>query len=466
MSLAALLLVCLAGPSVAEPPTLKVGATARRFELKVAGGRALYRFTVVAGARYRLTVQPGTLARPILELGRADEEPIDRVDPGAEGGLVVHVWDAERDAVLEARVTAFSAQTGDARIRLESLNASDEPAPAHRRYLGPTSERARVGELLVGDSNHWELAVEPGRAYVITPTQGSAGRVRLIVHGYDGTPLADSADGASAWLALPPLRFRAPERPADAPADAVLALVVTSLLDGGGTYGLHLRALADGEDIVGAEVLPPEPVERGFVDGEPLTFRAGPGDVAVLYVAHVPERTRVVEMKRGEAWVQLEDMGLGGTARSQENSLMVWFRPYYPGTYRFRDPYGPPGGDGSVMLHDRAALGSAPMHLGTGVDPSPRARVAGNWGLVGLGACMPGWDYLFVCVHAPDSGVAMRVVDADGKAVKVRGASDRTISPGLGPSLRFRVTTPGVYRLEAKSSRARIVRPLLRRAAD
>ena len=64
------------------------------------------------------------------------------------------------------------------------------------------------------------------------------------------------------------------------------------------------------------------------------------------------------------------------------------------------------------------------------------------------------------------SGVAMRVVTPEGKAVKLRPASGRTISPGLGPSLRFQVKTPGVYRLEARSKRRYIVRPLLRRASN
>jgi hypothetical protein len=175
---------------------------------------------------------------------------------------------------------------------------------------------------------------------------------------------------------------------------------------------------------------------------------------------------QTVQVLRGDTWVSMQDIGLGGSARSQENALLVWFRPYYPGTYRFRPVPSPPPSEPRLMLYDRAALGGAPIHMGTGSDPTVRARLARSWTLVGLGVCMPGWDYLFVCVHAPDQGVAMRVRDPEGKTVATRSASARTISPGLGPSMRFRVRRPGVYRLEAKNARKRIVRPLLRRASN
>ncbi len=461
-------LLALWGPqAVAAPATaqLKASGAAKRFNIPVAGKAVTMRFTQVAGCRYRLTATPGTLKRPIFELGRLDEEPITRVDAGASGQAAVHVWDAERNAAMAIRLQGFSAQVGLATIRLETLGPGDRKVKAHRRFLAPGGERARVGELLVGEPNRWELAVEAGTAYVITPTRGSAGRVRLTVLGWDGVALADSILGAAAWLALPPVRFKAPPKPEDTKRRS-LVLVVASLLDGGGTYGVKLRALPADQAVEPAEVTPPETVERGVVEGAVNTFRAGPGDVAVLYVPHSPGRSQVVEMKRGERWVHLEDMGLGSSARSQENSLLVWFQPYYPGTYRFRDTFGRPSPGAQLLLHDRAALGSAPVHMGTGADPTPSARLRSDWSLVGLAVCMPGWDYLFVCVHAPDMGVAMRVRDGDGKTVKTRSASARTISPGLGPSLRFKVRKAGVYRLEARNARKRVIRPLLRRAAD
>lgn len=465
---AVLLTLLLLPTAVAEaaPTRLKATGSTKRFTIQAVGGEARFRFGVVAGCRYRLTARPGTLPRPLLQLGRVGEAPLVRVDPGADGGPAVHVWDAERDAMLEARVTGFSAQTGNGSILLETLDLADRKTKAHRRFLGETpGESARVGELLVGEANRWRLVVEPGSAYVITPTRGSAGRVRLVVLGWDGEPLADSATGGSAWIAMPPVRFRVPPKPEDAKLDPP-RLEVRSLLEGGGTYGVRMRKLTEDADVAPAEITPAARVERGAVEGQPETFRAGPGDVAVLYVPNAPGRSRVVEMQRGEHWVRVEDMGLGSSARSQEDALLVWFQPYYPGTYRFRDPRGGAAGGTTLMLHDRASLGSAPIHLGTGADPTPRARLSSSWRLVGLGICMPGWDYLLVCVHGPDSGIAMRVVGADGRTIETRSAAGRTISPGLGPSLRFRVPAAGVYRLEAKSRRRHVVRPLLRRAAD
>jgi hypothetical protein len=464
--LAALLLLT-GSRAVAAPATaqLKAGGVSKRFNIKVAGKPITMAFTQVAGCRYRLTAKPGTLPRPIFEIGRLGEEPTTRVDAGASGKAATHVWAAERNAAMEIRLSGFSAQVGLATIRLETLGPGDRKVKAHRRFLAPGGERARVGELLVGEPNRWELVTESGTGYVITPTRGSGGRVRLTVLGWDGTALADSTLGAAAWLALPSVRFKAPPKPEDAKRRS-LVLMVESLLDGGGTYGVKMRALPPDQDMAPAEVIPPEKVARGVVEGAVNTFRAGPGDVAVLYVPHSPNRSQVVEMKRGERWVHLDDMGLGNSARSQENSLLVWFQPYYPGTYRFRDTFGRPPVGTQLLLHDRAALGSAPVHMGTGADPTPSARLRSAWTLVGLAVCMPGWDYLFVCVHAPDMGVAMRVRNSDGKTVKTRGASARTISPGLGPSLRFKVRKAGVYRLEARNARKRVVRPLLRRAAD
>ena len=464
-------------------PQLSASGRSRSFEVKVAGGHATFEFLAIAGCRYRLTAAPGTLQRPILEVGRPEEEPFVRVDAGASGASAVHLWDAEGDGRLQARVGGFSAQVGTGTLTLETLGPEDKPVQAHRRFLWPGVERARVGDLLLGAANEWELVVTPGTAYEISATQGSAGRVRLRVLGWNDEVLADSTQAAVSWVAWPPVRFRAPEQPAPVPAGGAdkkkprtrkhskkrppaIRLEVRALLDGGGTYGVRMRALGEGEAVDADPVPAPAEVERGPVEGEPQTFRAGPGDLGIVYVPLSPQRTQVVEMLRGRTWVQVGDMGLQGSARSQENALISWFRPYYPGTYRFRAVPAPPPSEPHLMLHDRAVLGSAPMHMGTGADPQVRAQLASGWTLVGLGVCMPGWDYLYVCVGAPEQGVAMRVRDDQGKTIRTRSARDRHISPGLGPSLRFEAPRAGVYRLEAKGGRRHIVRPLLRRASN
>ena len=472
-----MLLLGLPTAHAAEPRLSAAGKT-RRFEVEVAGGRATFQFVAIAGCRYRLTATPGTLTRPQLDVGRYEEEPFAQVDAGASGQPAVYVWDAEGDQRMQVCVRGFSAQVGDGRIKLETLGPDDKPVKAHQRFLWPGLERARVGDLLLGHVNEWELVVEPGVGYEIHATQGSAGRVQLRVLGWQDEELGNSSNAALSWVAWPPVRFVAPAKPAPEPLKkgkkrprktkrpAAIRLEVKALLDGGGTYGVKMRRLEDGEAVGGEPVPPPAAVERGPVDGQPQTFRAGPGDVGIVYVPSSPQRTQIVEMLRGETWVQVGDMGLQGSARSQEQALIAWFRPYYPGTYRFRPMPAPPPSEPRLMLHDRTTLGSAPMHMGTGADPQVRARLAPKWTLVGLGVCMPGWDYLYVCVGAPEQGVAMRVRDHTGKTISTRKAGDRTISPGLGPSLRFKAPRAGVYRLEAKGSRKRIVKPLLRRASN
>lgn len=473
--------LALAAGADAAPGVLRVDGKPRRFEVKVAGGSAAYRFTVAAGCRYRITVEPGTLQRLVLEIGRPDEEPFHVQDVKAQ--TPPHVWYAERDALLVARIKGFSASTGDGRVRLEVLGPDDEPIGRHRRYLGITGDRALVGEMLVGEHNLWYLVVEEGRAYEITPTTGSAGRVRLRVLDWSDEVIADSEKGGIAWVARPPLRFRVPPRPAvDADGgdpkkrkrkkkEPAMRLDVRGVFDGGGTYGVTMRALGEDEAVETPAVTPPAGLERGAVEGEVATFHAGPGDLAMVYVGHAPEINQIVQVKRGDAWVRIDrigrdDVGRGNSARSPEDALTAWFQPYYPGTYRFVSfPVRPPSTP-QLFLMDRAALGGAPIHMGTGSDPTPRARLHKKWRLVGLGVVMPGQDYLFVCVHGPDQGVAMRVRSARGKTIRTRAASGQTISPGLGPSLRFKVSEPGIYRLEAKSARPRVVRPLLRRASN
>jgi hypothetical protein len=146
---------------------------------------------------------------------------------------------------------------------------------------------------------------------------------------------------------------------------------------------------------------------------------------------------------------------------------MVWFRPYYPGTYRFVDPMGGEGG-GQRFLLDRAGLGGVPIHLGTGLDPQVKVRLGSKWEPVGVGCCMPGWDYLYVLVDGPDSGIGMRILTEEGKVLVTRtlSAAGAPVAPGYGPSLRFRAPRPGPYRLEAKGPSRWVVKPLLRRASN
>jgi hypothetical protein len=205
---------------------------------------------------------------------------------------------------------------------------------------------------------------------------------------------------------------------------------VRGLLDGGGTYGLRMRRLEEGQGVEAPAVEPAAPVERGVLAGQPGAFQAGPGDLAVLFVPLSPVGTQVVQVRRGERWVQLEDVGRGGSARSQENALLVWFQPYYPGTYRFLPVPAPPPSDPELLLLERASLGGAPIHMGTGVDPTVRARLASGWTQVALGVCMPGWDYLLVCVGAPEQGVAMRVRDARGTRSAPAPRAPRRSPPG------------------------------------
>ncbi len=473
-------LLALGSQAVAAPAKLRLGGKPRRFDVKVAGGSARFVFTVKAGCRYRLTVERGTLARGVLELGRPDEEPFTVEDVKDEKH--VHTWHAQRDAILQARIKGFSASTGDGRVGIAVLDPDDKPMSKHRRYLGVTKEdQALVGEMLVGEPNLWYLAVEVGCVYEIKPTTGSAGRVQLRVLDWADQVVADSEQGGVAWVARPPLRFRVPPKPAPEAEDPkkrkrkksvpAMRLEVRGVFEGGGTYGLRMRKLADDAEIEMPAVTPPAAVERGSVEGVLTTFNAGPGDLAMVYVPHSPDIGQLVQVKRGDTWVNIdaiggEDVGRQKGARSPEDALTRWFQPYYPGTYRFVSVPMQPRTKPQLFLMDRADLGGAPIHMGTGSDPSPRAKIGKTWRLVGLGVVMPGKDYLFVCVYAPDQGVAMRVRTQDGKTIRSRSAGALTISPGLGPSLRFKVPRPGIYRLEAKSARTRIVRPLLRRASN
>ena len=185
----------------------------------------------------------------MLAIGHWKSDPFARADALENGKPVTYSFDCEKDGRMTVTVTGFSAQTGVGTIRLETLDADGEPTKAHRRVLGTsTSERALVGNLLIGEANTWDLKVEPGGAYQITPTAGSAGRVRLKVLLADGTVIADSERSALAERPHPPVRFQVPALE-DGKSAAPIQLEVRGGFDGGGSYGLRMRTLRPGETV-------------------------------------------------------------------------------------------------------------------------------------------------------------------------------------------------------------------------
>ena len=463
-------LALLAPPVVAAPKgpvRLRADDRPLALEIKRPGEALTYEIIALSGCRYRLEVRGETLRRSVLEVGRQGEEPFVRVTAGDD--LVArHIWQAVRDERLLVRVSGLSAFTGSAHLRFATLGPGDKPTVPHRRVLVPDEEAARVGELMLGESNTWDLAVEPGVAYQITPTEGSAGRVRLRVLGADDAVLGDSEQGALAMRPLPPVRFLVPDPlPAATDAGAPLRLDVRGTFDGGGSYGLKLRRLDEDETIDPPAVDLPEPEPSAILAEGPVpVVRARPGDLVLVNIPQAAENPYIVQRKRGTRWVSADGLGQEQRARTHYDAGMTWFRPYHAGTYRFIGIRGPaPSAD--VQLLDRAELGGAPIHMGTGVDPEVKAKLARDWKLVALGACMPGWDYLFVLRGAPQSGISMRVVGPDGSVVGTRGAYGAgTFSPGLGPTLRFEAKKPGIYRLEARDKKGRLVVAMLRHAEE
>lgn len=467
-------LVVLAGAVLEAAPARgprRIQADGRpiAFEVATPGADSAFEIVAVSGCRYRLQVRGTTLRRPVLTLAREGEEPLARVTAEATTSAE-HVWQAIRDERLVVRVGGLSAMTGQGTLSFATLGVGDLPTRPHRRVLLPGEERARVGELLLGEENTWDLAVAPGVAYQVTPTEGTAGRVRLLLRGEDGSVLADSEVGALSERPLPPLRFVAPAPLPDVGAeraDAPLRLAVRGTFDGGGSYGLTLRPLVEGETVEPPPIGRPEPEPSAILDDGPTpVVRAERGDLVLVHVAEARGNPYFVQMLRGTRWQPAEGFGQQQRARTHYESGMTWFRPYHAGTYRFVGLLGPaPSAD--VMLLDRAELGGAPIHMGTSADPEVKVQLDKTWRLTALGACMPGWDYLFVLRGAPSSGVGMRVIGPDGRPVAQRAAFGAgTWSPGLGPTLRFRAKEPGIYRLEGRDPKGRVVAALLRHAED
>lgn len=475
--LAGLLLTSVAAPVHAAARRIRANGTWTPCHVKAPGGHQAFRFEARAGVRYRITARPGTLARPVLELlWGAQAEASVRAGPRGAEEEVVLVWDAPEDVVAEIRVGGFSAGTGKGKVKLESVDWSGRPAKPHQRFLGPAPPDGdfRVGDLLLGETNEWELVVEPGTAYEVRTSKGSAGAVRLRVLRGKDTEVAHSDAWRQAGVHFPTLRFRVPP---GAPDDDPVShrLVVEGAWSSAGTYGVRMQALGP-EQSVEPEILAPIPeVTRGPVEGQPLTFTLDEGDMAVLWVPEAnPLHHRRVQMQLRGTWVLADGRdarsgrhGDFASGRRPGRGHFYSFRPYQPGTYRFtgggRRLPSPDAGE-TLKLYPRDVLGPAPVHMGTNMDPTDKARTASRWAPVGLGICVPGVTYLFVCRGAPDAGVGMRVRTLEGETLATRRAVGGAwpTAPGYGPSMRFRVPEPMVVRLEAKGGRRRVVRALLR----
>ena len=480
VSYAALLLVLLPAAAAtlptassradASPRRLRANGNPAPVHITSAGARVPLVLTAIAGCEYRVRARGGTLARPTLHFFRHGEElPSFEVDAGPDSSIAQRVWQALADERWRVEVGGFSASSGTATVTYETLGPGGARIHAHRRVLTARDATARVGALFIGEDNIWSLALSAGKAYEIVPNRGSAGRVRLQVIDDAERVIADSETGALHVQAYPPVRFRAPDPLPphgllDPKGPSGLRLRVRGLFDGGGSYGVRLRRLDDDIDIDPAPAPLPEPPAGELLASTPwVKFRAGPGDLALLHLPTQSDNPHYVQMQRGNQWVRTETLGEVRRARSHHQSGLMWFRPYYGGTYRFVGVRGPTATEFTLLRRER--LAGAPLLLGTGEDPQVSLRLRGGWQLAGVGGCMPGWDYLFALTGAPNRGVAMRVVGPEGKSVATRSAfGGMSYSPGYGPTLRFRAKRAGMYRLEAKSRKTVTVRALLRHA--
>jgi hypothetical protein len=415
----------------------------RELEVRSPGVQVVFETAVVAGCRYRARVELKTLPRALLEVGPRGGTLYES-DTGQDASTEIE-WYADLDGAFEARVKGFSAHTGRARLRLETLGPDGEPVAAHRRFLATTTALAQHGDLAIGEPDRWDLVVVPGRAYRLTTQPGSAGRVSLRVVGAAGV-LAEA--GPTVGAPYPTLPFLVPEDAAVLP----LRLEVRGLDSGGGTYAVRLADLPPGP----WPEPPPEPpaVERGLVPGAPLVVRLGAGDVAVLFVpSSHPMNPHGISLERDGRWEPLSPdpvsvLGARASMRTPEDAALCWFRAYAPGTYRFEEPRPE---EAVVSVHPAEVVTGAPLLLGTEVDALVRAKGGSEWRAIGLGVCMPGWDYLFVAV-GPRQSLDMRVRDADGAMLASRGTRGVALThvAGMGPSLRFRMKAPGLVRLEVK----------------
>lgn len=482
-----LLLCLLAG---AASPSLGGGEGGRRLEangrpanveIRSPGEKVTFVFALRSGCRYRLTVDPGTLERPVVDLALG--EVAQRFGAPERGQPAVFEWDAEGTSVGRAEVQGFSALTGQAVVRLETLGPDGWPRPVPAPWIAPGGERGRVGDLLLGESERWTLVVEPERTYEVEPLRGTAAGVRLAVLPKEkgGAPLAV---GTRPWLPFDTLRFRVPASefqplpplvPGPAPPGGFPPTFLPWVLEvggfggSGGTYGLRLTRLPDDAALDPPPRAPYPDVPRELVPEEPLGFRLNAGDVAVLYLpagAGAIAGTALAAQVQG-AWVPLGPDAPSATMRTPEGQHLAWFRAEQPGTYRFGLASAAGPGPTRPILVPAKEVTGAPLLIAVTGDPGVRARLSAAWQTIAMGVVMPGFDYLYVAEGAPSEGVAMRVSGLDGKALASRPASGEalTYAQGYGPSLRFRVKAPGLVRLEARGGR-QVVRALLRRASN
>lgn len=465
------LLLALAGSSLAQaaprPSKLLPRGSWRSFTIKGIGQKKDFYLETLSGCTYRVSVEARTLAQAEVELyAGAAASPRDAARTGAEGGIASLVFHAEGDGAVLLRAGGFSASTGRGRIRVETLDWDGESTGPNRRLLGPRrgDEGARVGELLLGETNTWELVGSPGTAYEVITTRGTAGGVRLVVKDGEGATLATSDPWRAAGEHFPIVRFTLPE-PAGPRKPAVLE--VEGVWSCAGTYGVMLRPLKSGATLEpGDGVQPDAPLIRGLVEGEPYAFRLEEGDMAVLWLPDgTPVPQRQVERKLRARWISAVTHGEIARGQRPGAGNFTSFRPHQAGTYRVRPlPGATPKREGATLkLYKASDLGPAPVHMGTGGDPIARARLTGRWKTIGLGICVPGVPYLFVTREGANAGMGMRVTTLDGAVLATRPTSGPALTqaPGYGPSLRFRVETPQVVRLQARGGR-RVVRALLR----
>lgn len=441
-------------------------------KVEAPGDKVTFGMPLRAGCRYRITVEPQTLTRPVIDLSLADGTA-QRFGSPERGQPAVYEWDAESTNVAPVEVSGFSALTGTARIRLEALGPDGRPQAKPEPWLAPGGERGRVGDLLLGEAERWILVVEPGKAYELEPLRGGAHGVALRVLGAGGAEIARSL---RPWLGYAALRFRVPPPPPPgepapmAPASPTRTLLEVRGMGGcGGTYGLKLRLLPDDAPLSEPPSQPPAPVEAGLVAGEALAFRANPGDVALLYTPRGPGTLMSSRAARqvGSGWVELPPEAPLHTLRTQEGDHMACLRVEEPGTYRFLPFPAGSARDAVPQLVAGADLGGAPLLLGVVTDPRVRAKAGASWKTVGLGLAVPGFDYLFVAEGAPNEGVALRVRGLNDKTLAARPASGEALPmvAGMGPSLRFRVASIGLHRLEVRGA-GQLVVAVMRRASN
>lgn len=465
-----LLLVAPSLPSVEaakRPRKIKPNGRWHRVEIKAIEEERAFTLPVLAGARYRLTLERRSLTHPVIRAGvGVGAEAFDLRPEGGETP-VVHDWEPVRDQQLTIRVRGFSAFTGKARLKIDVIGPDGTPSRKAFRWLDEADTKPRSGDLILGEANTWELVTEVGKRYEIVPGRGSGNTLHLRVLDRLGREIATSAVWRRGDHALAPVRFEVP--PLDLPAQEAgaprprprdrLTLEVRGRHTAAGQYQIRMYALAPDQPLLPAEPPPPE-IEgpRQHAEGSGRLFLRA-GDLALLFlppeapVPQLPVRSRATNgryvslqssdaarLTRGHAPGYGNFMGL--RAR-QGGEFLVGWGPRLPAGAR-------------LVMYPREQLAEAPVLSGTSSDPTVRARVSRkDWRTIGIGLCLPDLVYLFVALGAPGQGVGMRITDLEGKVLARRPASGEALPyvRGHGPSQRFRVQEPGLVLLQVKGSR-------------